>query len=48
MECAYKYRIYPNKQQKELISKTFGSCRLELINTKNQKNHLHTTNVQMI
>lgn len=27
MECAYKYRIYPNKQQKELIAKTFGSCR---------------------
>lgn len=27
MECAYKYRIYPNNQQKELITKTFGSCR---------------------
>ena len=27
MECAYKYRLYPNKQQKEIISKTFGSCR---------------------
>ena len=27
MEKAYKYRIYPNKKQKELISKTFGSCR---------------------
>lgn len=27
MEKAYKYRIYPNKQQKEIISKTFGSCR---------------------
>lgn len=24
---AYKYRIYPNKRQKELIAKTFGSCR---------------------
>lgn len=23
----YKYRIYPNEQQKELISKTFGCCR---------------------
>lgn len=27
MEVAYKYRIYPNKTQKELISKTFGCCR---------------------
>ena len=27
MEKAYKYRIYPNNQQKELIQKTFGSCR---------------------
>lgn len=23
----YKYRIYPNKQQKDLINKTFGCCR---------------------
>ena len=27
MEKAYKYRIYPNKNQKEIIAKTFGSCR---------------------
>lgn len=27
MEKAYKYRIYPNKKQKELIQKTFGCCR---------------------
>lgn len=27
MEKAYKYRIYPNKQQEELIQKTFGCCR---------------------
>lgn len=27
MEKAYKYRIYPNKKQKELIIKTFGCCR---------------------
>lgn len=26
-EKAYKYRIYPNKVQRELISKTFGCCR---------------------
>ena len=26
-EKAYKYRIYPNKAQRELISKTFGCCR---------------------
>lgn len=27
MEKAYKYRLYPNKQQKELINKTFGCVR---------------------
>ena len=27
MEKAYKFRIYPNKQQEELINKTFGCCR---------------------
>ena len=27
MEKAYKYRIYPSKRQKELLAKTFGSCR---------------------
>ena len=26
-EKAYKYCIYPNKNQKEIIAKTFGSCR---------------------
>ena len=27
VEKAYKYRIYPNKKQKEIIAKTFGCCR---------------------
>lgn len=27
MKKAYKYRIYPNKRQRELIAKTFGCCR---------------------
>ena len=27
VEKAYKYRIYPNKNQKEIIAKTFGCCR---------------------
>lgn len=27
MEKAYKYRIYPNKRQEEIITKTFGCCR---------------------
>ena len=27
MECAYKFRIYPNKEQEELIQKTFGCAR---------------------
>lgn len=27
MERAYRYRVYPNKKQKEIIAKTFGCCR---------------------
>ena len=27
MEKAYKFRIYPNKKQKEILAKTFGCCR---------------------
>ena len=27
MEKAYKFRMYPNEKQKELIAKTFGCCR---------------------
>ena len=27
MEKAYKYRVYPNKKQQELIQKTFGCAR---------------------
>ena len=27
MEKAYRYRIYPNKKQREIITKTFGCCR---------------------
>lgn len=27
VEKAYKYRIYPNRKQKEIITKTFGCCR---------------------
>ena len=27
VEKAYKFRIYPNKEQERLIQKTFGSCR---------------------
>ena len=27
VEKAYRYRIYPNKKQKEIIANTFGCCR---------------------
>ncbi|HBG7647671.1 TPA: helix-turn-helix domain-containing protein, partial [Clostridioides difficile] len=26
MKKAYKFRMYPNKKQQELINKTFGCC----------------------
>ena len=49
VEKAYKYRIYPNKQQEELIQKTFGCCRF-VYNTylANRKNLYHMCSVQMI
>lgn len=34
---AYKYRIYPNKQQKEQIQKTFGCCRFVYNQCLNRK-----------
>ena len=33
---AYKYRIYPNKKQEELIQKTFGCCRFIYNNCLNK------------
>ena len=27
MECSYKFRVYPNKEQEKLIQATFGCCR---------------------
>ena len=27
LDKSYKFRIYPNKKQEELIQKTFGCCR---------------------
>jgi len=27
MEKAYKFRLYPNKEQQEIVNKTFGCCR---------------------
>ena len=28
MDRAYEFRIYPDRQQRQLIAKTFGCCRL--------------------
>ena len=56
MEKAYKYRIYPNKKQKEIIAKTFGCCRFvynkylakRLKCISKIKKHFHMFNVRMI
>ena len=40
---AYKYRIYPNKQQKELIQKTFGCCRFVYNQTLAHRKELYET-----
>jgi putative transposase len=40
---AYKYRIYPNKQQEELIQKTFGCCRFVYNQTLAYRNDKYKT-----
>lgn len=41
---AYKYRIYPNKQQEEQIQKTFGCCRFVYNQTLFYRSELYKTN----
>lgn len=44
----YKYRIYPNKKQEELIQKTFGSCRFVYNNCLELKiNMFEQNNINM-
>lgn len=40
---AYKYRIYPNKEQEILIQKTFGCCRFVYNNTLAHRKELYET-----
>ena len=40
---SYKYRIYPNKQQEELIQKTFGCCRFVYNQTLAYRKNLYET-----
>lgn len=41
MERGYKYRIYPNKAQLELIEKTFGCCRFVYNHALDRRKTLH-------
>ena len=41
MERAYKYRIYPNKKQQELIQKTFGCTRFVYNYYLNKRKEMH-------
>lgn len=45
---AYKYRIYPNKQQEKLIQKTFGCCRFVYNYMLNYKQELYKTKKEQI
>ena len=45
---AYKYRIYPNKQQEEQIQKTFGCCRFVYNQTLFYRSELYKTNKKSI
>lgn len=40
---SYKYRIYPNRQQEELIQKTFGCCRFVYNQTLVYRKNLYET-----
>lgn len=40
---AYKYRLYPNKQQQKLIQKTFGCCRFVYNQTLSHRKELYET-----
>ena len=38
---AYKYRIYPNKEQEVIIQKTFGCCRFVYNQTLKYRKELY-------
>ena len=48
MEKSYKYRVYPNKTQQELISKTFGCSRFVYNNLLAKKIELYKDNNQSL
>ena len=48
MEKTYKYRIYPNEKQKELIAKTFGCCRFVYNKYLAQKIELYQTSKESL
>ena len=48
MEKAYKYRIYPNKRQKELLAKTFGCCRFVYNYFLNKRIETYQTEQKML
>ena len=41
VEKAYRYRIYPNKKQKEIIAKTFGCCRFVYNHYLNKRKEIY-------
>ena len=45
---SYKYRLYPNKQQKEQIQKTFGCCRFVYNRTLSYRDNLYKENKERI
>lgn len=40
---AYKYRLYPNKEQEVLIQKTFGYCRFVYNQTLAHRKEMYET-----
>lgn len=48
MEKSYRYRIYPNAKQKEIITKTFGCCRFVYNRYLAQRIELYQTNKESL
>lgn len=48
MERGYKYRIYPTKEQQELLAKTFGCCRFVYNRCLDRKKTLYETSKQSV
>ena len=48
MEYSYKFRIYPNKMQENLIQRTFGCCRFVFNHYLAKRKELYEQNHELL